>query len=219
MQDSNFEKTVGGMLDQFTLGLVVTVGLLATGIVYIISSDKLSEETPYDTITINALKNMDYGEFRDNDTHYERIDREKKYYGSMIDIESVGNDGSIKITFDANYFQRDKNGESLKSQSQDNLEFIATINENETFVVGCNLFSLQEDNTKEGIPVKQIHVLRYEGITEKEGIHYYGFDHEAGYISDDIECKFPDMIQHSLAIGLDVSNTDFYGEVWDHDWQ
>ena len=197
----------------------MTVGLLATGIVSIINSDKLSEETPYDTIIINALKNMDYGEFRDNDTHYEMIDREKKYYASMIDIESVGNDGSIKITFDAKYFQRDRNGESLKSQSQDSLEFIATLNENETFVVGCNLFSLRDDNTKERIHVKQIHVLRYEGITERDGIYYYGFDHEAGYISDDIECKFPDMIQYSLDMDLDVSNTDFYGEVWDHDWQ
>ena len=50
------------------------------------------------------------------------------------------------------------------------------------------------------------------------GIYYYGFDHEAGYISDDIECIFPNMIQHSLAMGLDVSNTDFYGDVWDKDW-
>lgn len=218
MQDKQFWKTVGWVLNRFTLGLIVTIGLLATGIVSIISFDKLSEETPYDAIIINSLKNMDYGEFRDNDTHYERTDGEKKYYASMIDIESVGTDGSIKITFDANYFQRDVNGESLKPQSQNNLEFTATLNENETFVVGCNSFSLQDDDTKERIPVKQIHVLRYEGITEKEGIYYYGFDHEAGYISDDIECNFPDMIQHSLDVDFDVSNTNFYGDVWDNDW-
>ena len=48
MQDKEFWKTVGWTLDRFTLGLVVTVGLLATGIVSIISFDKLSEETPYD---------------------------------------------------------------------------------------------------------------------------------------------------------------------------
>ena len=205
-------------MDGFTLGLIVTVGLLATGTVSIISFDKLSQVTPRDTVIINALKNMDYGEFRDNDMHYERADAEKKYFASMTGIESVGSDGSIEITFDANHFQGDRNGESLQSQSQDNLEFIATLNENETFVAGCNSFSLPDDDTKERIPVKQIHVLRYDGITEKEGIYYYGFDHEAGYISGDIECKFPDMIQHSLDIDLDVSNTDFYGDVWDHDW-
>ncbi len=86
----------------------------------------------------------------------------------MTDIKSVGNDGSIEITFDANHFQGDRNGESLQPQSQDNLECIATLNEHETFIAGCNSFSLNDDGTKERVPVKQIHVLRYEGITEKE---------------------------------------------------
>ncbi len=196
----------------------MTVGLLATGTMFIISFDKLSQVTPRDAVIINALKDMDYGEFRDNDTHYERANAEKKYFASMTDIKSVGNDGSIEITFDANHFQRDRNEESLQPKLKNDSELIATLNENETFVAGCNSFSLQDDDTKERIPVKQIHVLRYEGVTEKEGVTYYGFDHEAGYISGDIECKFPDMIQYSLGVDFDVSNTDFYGDVWDHDW-
>ena len=205
-------------MDRFTLGLIVIIGALVVGIVSIISSDELSNETPYDAVIINALKNIEYDEFRDNDTHYEKIDREKKYFASMTDIESVSNEGSIQITFDVNHFQINRNEENIKPQSQGNSEFVATIIENQTFVVGCNSFSIREDNTKERIPVKQIHVLRYEGITEKEGEYYYGFAHEGGYISNEIQCKFPDMIQHSLDINFDVSDTNFYVDVWDHDW-
>ena len=199
--------------------MIVIVGILAAGIVSMIIFDTIYNEILYDSVMVNALNNVDYDEFRDNDTHYERVDREKKYYASMMNIEPVGNTGSIKIAFDANYFQFDRNGEYIKPQSQNNSEFVATLNENDTFIAGCNLFSLKDDDMEKRIPVKQIHVLRYEGITEKEGVYYYGFAHEAGYIPDDIECKFPDMIQHSLGIDFDVSKTNFYGDVWDHDWQ
>jgi len=199
--------------------MIVIVGILVAGIVSMIIFDTIYNEIPYDSVMVNALNNVDYDEFRNNDTHYERADREKKYYASMMNIEPVGNTGSIKITFDANYFQFDRNGEYIKPQSQNNSEFVATLNENDTFIAGCNLFSLKDDDMEKRIPVKQIHVLRYEGITEKEGVYYYGFAHEAGYIPDDIECKFPDMIQHSLGIDFDVSKTNFYGDVWDHDWQ
>jgi len=199
--------------------MIVIVGILVAGIVSMIIFDTIYNEIPYDSVMVNALNNVDYDEFRNNDTYYERADREKKYYASMMNIEPVGNTGSIKITFDANYFQFDRNGEYIKPQSQNNSEFVATLNENDTFIAGCNLFSLKDDDMEKRIPVKQIHVLRYEGITEKEGVYYYGFAHEAGYIPDDIECKFPDMIQHSLGIDFDVSKTNFYGDVWDHDWQ
>ena len=199
--------------------MIVIVGILAAGIVSMIIFDTIYNEIPYDSVMVNALNNVDYDEFRNNDTYYERADREKKYYASMMNIEPVGNTGSIKIAFDANYFQFDRNGEYIKPQSQNNSEFVATLNENDTFIAGCNLFSLKDDDMEKRIPVKQIHVLRYEGITEKEGVYYYGFAHEAGYIPDDIECKFPDMIQHSLGIDFDVSKTNFYGDVWDHDWQ
>ena len=205
-------------MEKFTLGIILVVGILAIGIVSIIGFDLRYNSASYDAALINALTNVEYNQFRDNDTHYERVDREKKYYASMTDIETVTDD-SIRITFDANYFQFDKNGGYISPQSQDDLEFVATINKNDTFVAGCNSFSLSDNNNNERIPVKQVHILRYEGITEKDGMSYYGFAHEAGYISDDMECKFPDMIQHSLDIGFDVSNTNFYGDVWDHDWQ
>ena len=205
-------------MEKFTLGIILVIGILVTGIVSIIGFDATYHSTPHNAALINALINVEYDQFRDNDTHYERVDREKKYYASMADIETVADD-SVKITFDANYFQFDRNGGYISPQSQDNLEFVATITKDDTFVAGCNSFSLSDKNNKERITVKQIHILRYEGITQKDGIPYYGFAHEAGYISDDMECKFPDMIQHSLDIDLDVSNTNFYGDVWDHDWQ
>jgi len=188
-------------------------------IVYMSSFDKLSEQTPNNIFIINSLNDIKYGEFRDNDTHYERADSERKYYRAMTDIQLVDKDSSsIIITFDSDYFQKNRNGEYMKSQSQQESEFAAMINENETFVAGCNAFSLHDEPDAERIPVKQIHVLRYEGITEKEEIQYYGFTHEAGYLPNNIECKFPEIIQSSLDVDFDISETNFYGDVWDHNW-
>ena len=203
-------------MEKFTVGIIIVVGILATGVVSMIGFDMTNHSTPYDTDLVNALANVEYDQFRDNDTHYERADREKKYYASMTDIE-ITDDDSIRITFDADYFQFDRNGGYV--QPQDSSKFATTINKNDTFVAGCNSLSLPDKNSEERIPVKQVHILRYDGITQKDGISFYGFAHEAGYISDDIECKFPDMVQHSLDIDFDVSDTNFYGDVWDNDWQ
>ena len=202
-------------LEKFTIGIIVAVGVLATVIVSMIGFDLAYQSTPYDIDLVNALTNVKYDQFRDNDTHYERMDREKKYYAAMTDIE-ITDDESIRITFDANHFQFDRNGGYV--QSQDGSKFTATISENDTFVAGCNSFSLPDENNEERIPARQVHILRYDGITQKDGISYYGFAHEAGYISDDMECTFPDMIQYSLGIDFDVSDTNFYGDVWDNDW-
>ena len=204
-------------MNKFTIGLIVTVGLLTSGIVYMIGFDRFSENSPYDNTIVNALNNIEYDQFRDNDTHYERVDREKKYYASMMDIETLDDD-SIRITFDANHFEFDKNGGYVESKSN-NSEFTAMINKDDTFVAGCNFSFMPNREPTDNVPAKQIHVLKYNGITQKDGISYYGFAHEAGYISNDIECSFPDMIRHSLEIDFDISDTNFYGDVWDNDWE
>lgn len=59
--------------------MIVIVGILAAGIVSMIIFDTIYDEILYDSVLVNALNNVDYDEFRDNDTHYERVDREKKY--------------------------------------------------------------------------------------------------------------------------------------------
>ncbi len=209
-------------MNKFTIGLITTVGLLVTGIVYMASFDNLSDQSPYDSELINALRNLEYDDFRDNDTHYDRIDREKKYYGAMREIKLVdSSDDSIEITFDANYFQINRDEEYVSPQSQHNSEFTAIINKGETFVARCNSFQDMPNRPieAEDIPAKQMHVLKYTGITEKNGTSYYGFAHEAGYTLDHIECKFPEIILHSLDIDFDISNTNFYGDVWDFNWK
>ena len=179
------------------------------------------DKSPDDSELINALRTLEYSDSRDNDTHYERMDREKKYYGAMREINLVGkNNDSIKITFDANYFQVNRDGEYVKPQSQHNSEFIATINKGDTFVAKCNLFHDMPNrpNSAEDIPAKQMHVLKYTGITEKNNTSYYGFVHEAGYTPNHIECKFPEIVQYSLDIDFDISDTNFYADVWDFNW-
>ena len=207
--------------------LLIIVGFIAVGLVgvtaiFLASFDTESKKMIEDMVIIDALNNIRYDSYRDSDTHYERVDREKKYYGSMTYIHLVydGSDDAkiadydtIRITFDANHFQFGNKTESIPENS----EFVAMIGKNQTFVARCNSFHIP--NTYDKIPAKQIHILKYIGITEKNGTDYFGFIHEAGYISDSIDCKFPDMIMHSLNIDFDIVENNYYGNVWDHDWE
>ena len=98
-------------------------------------------------------------------------------------------------------------------------EFVATINKGQTFVAGCNSSSMPDFPHDENIPAKQLHVLKYIGITEKNGTDYHGFVHQGGYVTDDMDCKFPEMIQYSVGVEFDINmENHYYGEVWDHDW-
>jgi len=200
---------------------IVIVGFIGIAAIFLASLDAESEKTFEDIVIIDALTNIQYDQYRDNDTHYERVDREKKYYGSMTNIQlvydgteniKIVDDYAIRVTFDANHFQFGNKTEPIP----ENPEFVAMIGNNQTFVAYCNPFHIP--NMDDRIPAKQIHVLKYIGITEKNGTDYFGFIHEAGYISDSIDCKFPDMIIHSLNIDFDIVENNYYGDVWDHDW-
>ena len=205
-------------MNLFVIGVIATVGFLAIGIVYLAGFDENSERTFQDIIIIDALNNIVFGKDRDNDIHYERVDREEKYYASMTDIELIDED-SIQITFDANHFEFNRDREFVNPNSNSDEDFVTTINQGQTFVVRCNSSSMPDFPHDENIPAKQLHVLKYIGITEKDGINYYGFVHQAGYVSDDIDCKFPEMVLHSVNVEFDINmENHYYGEVWDHEW-
>ena len=205
-------------LNLFVICVIATVGFLAIGIVYLAGYDENSERTFQDIIIIDSLNNMVFGMDRDNGIHHERVDREEKYYASMTDINLIDDD-SIQITFDANHFEFGRGGGYVKPNSDAYSEFVAIINEGQTFVAGCNSLRMPDLPHDENIPAKQLHVLKYVGITEKNGTDYYGFVHQAGYISDDIDCKFPEIIRHSVNVEFDINmENHYYGEVWDHDW-
>ena len=205
-------------MNLFVIGVIATVGFLAIGIVYLAGFDENSERTFQDIIIIDSLNNIVFGKGKDNDIHYERVDREKKYYASMTNIDLI-DEASIQITFDANHFEFSRDGGFAKPNSNTDSEFVATINQGQTFVAGCKSSFMPDFPHDENIPAKQLHVLKYIGITEKDGSNYYGFVHQAGYISDDIDCKFPEMVLHSLNIEFDINmENHYYGEVWDHEW-
>lgn len=204
-------------MDRFQLGLVLSVGILILGIVYLISFDENTNQSPKNAMITNTLKNAQYDELGLVDTHYDRVDSEKKYYLSITDIQpDKGN--SIQIVFDPNYFEIDANGNYVKPRSPYTPEFIAVINEGQAFIVGCNPSHLPYVTPTEPIPVKALQVLRYNGITQKDGIPHYEFLHNAVFVPNDIKCKFPEMIQLSLDIDFKLNEHNTSPDQWDHDW-
>ena len=203
-------------LNNFTAGVIVTVGILASGVIFMSSLDESSQHPPYDKAIINALENMEYEKMSGNDIHYERIDREGTYFASMEDIELIKekNDDSIRITF----HEKDFRFEKMENTSHDS-KFVTTISKGQTFVAGCTYKDLSDFRTseKENL-VKFLTIMRYNGITEKDGINYYKFIHDEGYVINDIECVFPNMIELSINIEFDIRDNNFLGEVWDRDW-
>jgi len=59
-------------------------------------------------------------------------------------------------------------------------KFIPVIKSKETDHAAPNIWKTVEKMTR--IVAKQVHILRYDGITQKDGVSYYRFAHEAGYI-------------------------------------
>ena len=157
------------------------------------------------------------------DTHYDRVDRDGKYYASMTHIMQNKDDESIQVTFNSDYFVIDGKL-NMESKMLGNLTYVTTIEKNQTFVVNCGLTHLSDRFSNlsfyESDSSKMLGVLKYQGITEKEGVQYYIFYHESIVVPKDIDCKFPDLIEYSLDVDMDVdiSNRSFPDEVWDHDW-
>ena len=189
--------------------------MLVIGILYLISFDENPEQSPKNAVIITALKNLKYDELAFTDTHYDRIDREKKYYASITDVQPF-KENSVQITFDVNYFQREESGNYVKQKSQHNSQFIAVINEKKSFIVGCDSSHLPFITPAEPILGKALHILQYNGTIYKDGISYYVFPHGVAYVPDYIECKFPEMVQLSLDTDFEI-NVKTLSNVWDHD--
>ena len=195
---------------------MIALGVLGIATIFFASLEEESETNLHDIVIINALKNIKYDDYRSSDTHYERVDRAEKYYASMVEIvptnsinSNIEDHEAIQITFDENHFEYGTNKTFSDST------FTAMVNTNDTFAVDCHsmkITSIDKD------PVKQIGLLKYTGITEKDDIDYYGFVHEAGYISDSIDCVFPEIIEHSLNIDFNTTSNNINGDVWDPDW-
>ncbi len=214
-------------MDKFAIGLIVLIGSLVSGIFFLIYSDNDSTDSLDVRSIKNVLKDAEYmiendGFRNGGDTHYDRVDRDGKYYASMTHIMQ-NNDGTIQVTFNSNYFVTDGKL-NMESKIQDNLTYVTPIEKNQTFVVNCGLIHLSDRFSNlsfyESDSSKVLGVLKYQGITEKEGVQYYMFHHESIVIPKDTDCKFPDLIEYSLDIDMDIdiSNRSFPDEVWDHDW-
>ena len=147
----------------------------------------------------------------DGDVHYDKIDSDKKYWATLKDIKLDDNDESIKVTFSDNGFETrwTATGQQEKTYSVPDFRYVTTIHKDQEFVALCT-------DTDE----RRIHVLKYDGITEKDGIDYYTFWHKSTTIpiEDLPKCQYPTIIHDSKNIDFDLGDKPT-SEVWDHDWE
>ena len=213
------------MRNRFELLIIVIMGLLVGGVLILIFSDGTPDDPIIDNNMKNALKNVEYhhyseGERSGGDTHYERVDRDKKYYGAMTDIKQ-NEDESIQITFSSNSFPGNEEAR-IEADIPNDLNYFATIKKDQIFVSACTLVNTYHGSDL-STPIdshKFVGLLKYYGITEKDGIQYYVFHHEGLRLPKEIKCKFPEMIDYSLDIDfdIDINYSSFKDEIWDFDW-
>ena len=166
-------------MDRFTIGLIALIGSLVTGIFFLIYSDI----DPTDSSDIHSIKNvLKHAEYmiendgfrKGGDTHYDRVDKDGKYYASMTHIIQ-NKDETIQATSNSDYFVMDGKL-NMESKMQDDLTYVTPIEKNQTFVVNCGLTHLSDIFSNlsfyESDSSKALGVLKYHGITEKEGVHY-----------------------------------------------
>ena len=148
----------------------------------------------------------------DGDVHYERVDSDKKYWATLKDIKLRGyDDESIQVTFSGNGFETSWTTaeKQEKTYGVPDFRIVTTINKGQEFVALCT-------DTVE----RRIHVLKYDGITEKDGIDYYSFWHKSTTIpiEDLPKCQYPTIVQDSKSVDFDLGDKPT-SEVWDHDWE
>lgn len=148
----------------------------------------------------------------DGDVHYERVDSDKKYWATLKDIKLRGDgDKSIQVTFSGNGFETSWTTaeKQEKTYRVPDFRIVTTIHKDQEFVALCT-------DTDE----RRIHVLKYDGIVEKDGIDYYSFWHKSTVIpiEDLPKCQYPTIIHDSKSVDFDLGDKPT-SEVWDHDWE
>ena len=162
---------------------------------------------PTDIPSALDLLSLDTDPFA-GDTHYDRVDRDQKYWATLSEIKLL-DDNSIGITFSDNDYRIEwtyRNQPEQVFQVPD-FEYIATIKEGKTFAALCTEAS-----------EKKIHVLKYDGIIQKEEVEYYVFWHKVADFPEYIRCDYPEIIQHSLDVDFNFGVKPLQ-EIWDHDWE
>ena len=143
------------------------------------------------------------------DIHYDRVNRDQKYWATLSEIK-LYEDNSIEITFSDNDYRI---GWVYRNQPEQvfqipDFEYVASIKEGQTFAALCT-------ETFE----KKIHVLKYDGIVQREDIDYYIFWHKVADFPEYIGCDYPEIIQNSLDVDFNLGDEPPMSSVWNHEWE
>ena len=158
------------------------------------------------------LANLEFDKWSgEGDIHYDRVDSDKKYWATFKGIElDDEEDESIKVEFSGNGFKtRWMTAEKQdKTYSVPDFRYVTTIHKGQEFVALCT-----------DMVERRIHVLKYDGVIEKDGIEYYSFWHKSTTIpiEDLPKCEYPTIIHDSLSIDFDLGDKPT-SHVWDHNW-
>ena len=145
------------------------------------------------------------------DIHYDRVDSDKKYWATLKNIELRYDGESIKIEFSGNGFETRwmTTEKQEKTYSVPDFRYVTTIHKGQEFVALCT-----------DMVERRIHVLKYDGVTEKDGIEYYSFWHKSTTIpiEDLPKCEYPTIIHDSLSADFDLGDKPT-SPVWDYNWE
>ena len=163
-------------------------------------------------ISQKHLGNLEFGKWSgEGDIHYDLVDSDKKYWATLKDIELRDDGESIKVEFSGNDFETRwmTTEKQEKTYGVPDFRYVTTIHKGQEFVALCT-----------DMVERRIHVLKYDGVTEKDGIEYYSFWHKSTTIpiEDLPKCEYPAIIHDSLSIDFDLGDKPT-SPVWDHNWE
>ena len=182
-------------------------------VTYDYKNDPIFKECSDSLTSQRHLESLEFDKWSgEGDVHYERVDSDKKYWATLKDIKLRNNgDESIQVTFSGNDFKTSwtTTGHQKKTYTVPDFRIVTTIHKGQEFVALCT-------DTVE----RRIHVLKYDGITEKDGIDYYSFWHKSTAIpiEDLPKCQYPTIIKDSKSIDFDLGDKPT-SEVWDPNWE
>lgn len=162
---------------KFELYLIVAVGILVVGILYLVCLN------PNEIMYYNSFQSVEFETA--GDYHLEPVGDNEKHWATISDITLI-DDKTIKINFSRNSY-RIGNATFTQYEVPNEFEYTNFVKNGQTFIPVC-------------MERSAVAFLKYMGIVHDSENYYYLFFHGNGNLPKGLICKYPEIIQHGLPL-------------------
>lgn len=176
---------------KFELYLVVSVGILVTGILYLVYLN------PNEMMYYSSFQNPEFDTIG-SDYHLEPLGDNEKHWATISNIALI-DDQTISIVFRGN--NPNSNNTMSDYKIPNDFAYSHLVKKGQTFIPVCmGGYGVLKDNIRQD----EVVFLQYMGVVQLSGAYYYKFYHTNAVLPQGLTCKYPQIIQHGFDADFDI---------------